>query len=68
MYRAEAPRRKEVRKDKGIFEGAARWKGKSWKIGGSPIGAKIKKIRTRITRIYTDLIDNSDRGQMMDDR
>ena len=35
-------RRREVRKDKGIVKGASRWKGKSWKIGGSRKGAPVK--------------------------
>jgi hypothetical protein len=38
--RCDRQRSREVRKDKGIFEGAARGKGKSWKLDVSRRGAK----------------------------
>ena len=38
--RAKAQRRREVRKDKRNFRGAARGKGKSWKIDVSRKGAE----------------------------
>ena len=43
MSRAEAQGRKERRKNKDIIKGAARGKGKSWKIDFSRKGAKAQR-------------------------